>query len=477
MKWADQIIDILSGLFLGYGILLALIYLVLSILATLAVRAHQRRSYYVSASDVQGSAYLPSVSLVAPAYNEGLSIVTNVRSLLAQQYPSYQLVVVNDGSSDDTMSQLITAYDLVADAYVRDDSEPSIETAPVRAIYRSTNPMYTHLTVIDKVNGGRADAINCGINAASTTLILCTDADCILEQDAVQRMVVPYLLAGDRELIACGAGIGIANDAIVEKGILRDLRFPKAWIARVQIVEYMRSFLLGRMAWSQVDGLMLVSGAMGLYPRSRLMEVGGLDRTTVGEDLELCIRLRAHMERLGVRYDVVYIPETLCFTEAPSTLSVYMTQRDRWARGLWETMRKHRYLLFNSRYGRMGWLLYPYWLIFELAAPIVEALGLVFLVYLTATARINVPHALYLMLLVYLLGCLFSTYAIALYTFKYQRYTRWSEVLRLLAVAYLESMYSHPFMLYGEMRGYVKKIAGVKSQWGNMSRKGFGSGT
>ena len=459
--------------FLVYGIILFIFYFSFVILAIIAIRRNKKKVSFLNVKDIKKAIDLPSISLIAPAYNEGKTIVTNVRSLLSIQYPYYELIIVNDGSKDDSLQQLIDQFDMAVVPFYKGSDK--IKCAEVRNIYKSQNPKYSNLIVVDKVNGGRADAINTGISYARTKLILCTDADCIIEQDALLKMVRPYLEQMDKEVIACGAAIGIANDSVIKNGTLSKLRLPKSMIARIQVVEYIRAFLLGRMAWSQIDGLLLVSGAFGLYPTRRVLEVGGLDKNTVGEDLELCIRLRVHMERQNLPYDVVYIPETLCWTEAPSTVKIYGVQRDRWARGLWETMKKHRYLFFNPKYRAMGLLFYPYWIFFELWAPIVEFLGLVLIIAYGIIGVIKWPFALYLFAAVYLIGCVFSTISIFLYTISFRHYAKPGMVFKLLIAAYLEPFINHPIMVYAEIRGYLKKIFRIKSSWGNMTRKGFTS--
>ncbi|WAC02438.1 glycosyltransferase [Lacinutrix neustonica] len=461
----------LDYFFFGYGIALFLCYFGFVLLAIAAIKSNAKRAEFLNVNDIKGANDLPSVSLIAPAYNEGKSIIINVKSLLSIQYPYYELIIVNDGSKDDSLEQLIKEFSL--EKAIVPQVSNLISHAKVRDVYQSKDLKYKHLTVIDKDNGGRADALNCGITYANTNLVLCTDADCIIEQDALLKMVRPYLEEIDREVIACGGAIGIANDSIIKNGTLKELRLPKNIVARIQVVEYIRAFLLGRMAWTQMNGLLLVSGAFGLYPRQRVLEVGGFDHATVGEDLELCIRLRAHMERLKKPYDVVYIPETLCWTEAPASFKVYITQRDRWARGLWETIKKHKYLFYNRKYRATGMLFFPYWVYFELGAPIVEFLGLIYLIVCASLGIINWPFAIALFAAVYLIGCIFSTVSILLYTVNFKHYAKPSMVIKLLLAAYLESFVTHPVMVFAEMKGYFKKIFGIKSTWGTMSRKGF----
>ncbi len=457
--------------FFIYGAFLMIFYFTGVILANIAIKKNKLKSSFLQVSDIVSATDIPSVTLVAPAFNEGLTIIENVKSLLSIQYPYYEFILVNDGSTDDSLEKLIKEFDLE-----KKDATfiiQPITTATVKYIYKSRNKKYTHLTVIDKNNGGRADALNAGINFTTTELVICTDADCIIEQNALLKMVRPYLEEQEKEIIACGGGIGIANDSIIKNGILKELRLPENLVPLIQVVEYIRAFLLGRMAWGEINGLMLVSGAFGMYPRKRVIEVGGFDAKTVGEDLELCIRLRTHMENLKVPYKVVYLPETLCWTEGPPDHNILIKQRDRWARGLWETMSIHKKLFLNPKYRFMGILFYPYWLFFEFGAPIIEFLGLICIIAFSFLGWINWHSAILLFTLVYLIGCLFSTAAIFMYVKNFDHYNKPKQIVELLLAAYLEPFLYHPVLLYGQMKGYYKKLFGIKSGWGVMTRKGF----
>lgn len=470
-NFAHTLFWIVNIFFLIYGVTLLTIYFGGILFSERAVKNNKRKSHFLQVKDIVSATDIPSVTLVAPAYNEGRTIVENVCSLLAIQYPFYDLIIVNDGSKDDSMELLIKKFEL--EPFDSTFITQPIPTATVNKIYRSKKPQYRQLTVIDKNNGGKADALNAGINFANSELVLCTDADCIIEQDALIKMVRPYLEEGVQEIIACGAAIGIANDSVISNGVLKELRLPNKLIPTIQVVEYIRNFLIGRMGWGEVNGLMLVSGAFGMYPRTRMIEVGGFNRKTVGEDLELCFRLRMHMEQIGKPYKIVYIPETLCWTEAPTDINILVKQRERWARGLWETLVLHKKLLFNSSYGDMGKFFFPYWCLFEFGAPIVEFLGIVFFFLFWYLGLIGINTALLLFLVIYLVGCIFSSVSIYMYIKNFRHYTTPLEVTELLLAAYLEPFLYHPVLLFGQMKGYYKKIFRIKSGWGTMTRKGF----
>lgn len=447
--------------FFFYGLILILIYSGGIILSNEAVLRNKKRSVFLQVKDIVSATDIPTVTLVAPAYNEGRTIVENVKSLLAIQYPFYDLIIVNDGSTDETMELLIREYHLKA--FDTTFTTQPIPTATVNRIYKSEKAQFRQLTVIDKNNGGKADAINAGINFAHSELILCTDADCIIEQDALLKMVRPYLEEGHQEIVACGAAIGIANDSVISNGTLKELRLPKDLIPMIQVVEYIRAFLIGRMGWGEVNGLMLVSGAFGMYPRNRLIEVGGYNPNTVGEDFDLCIKLRAHMERIKKPYKVVYVPETLCWTEAPTDYEIFIKQRDRWARGLLETLMFHKKLFFNPKYRNVGLFFMPYWFFFEFAAPIIEFFGFVFLIIFGIFGFINWSTALLLFLAVYLIGCIFSTISIFFYVKNFKHYSTSKQVTELLLAAYLEPFLYHPVLVFAQIKGYYKIIFNIKS--------------
>lgn len=461
----------MNNLFFIYGCLLLFIYFFGIVLAHKGVIRARKRNVLLRSRDVITASDLPHITLIAPAYNEGLTIIDNVLSLLLLKYPYYDLIVVNDGSKDDSLFQLISRFNLITVDFPKDDWP--LPSANVKNVYKSKDAIFKNLTVVDKENGGRSDALNTGINISRTELILCTDADCIIEETALVKMVTPFLEEEKEEIIACGGGIGLANGSVIKNGVLEKLKLPTKVLPTVQVVEYIRAFLLGRMAWSEINSLLLVSGAFGMFPRRRLIEVGGFDVSTVGEDLELCMRLRRHMEQLKIPHRLEYLPLTLCWTEAPGTYSIFIRQRDRWARGLWQTLSKHKDLMGNYKYKRLGIFIFPYWLFFEFGAPVVEILGLLYLIISLYMNWIHAETAVYLFLLMYLLGCLFSTAAIFMYINNFSHYKGFRQISWLLITAFLEPFVFHPILVFASIKGYIKMIFGIDTGWGEMTRKGF----
>jgi cellulose synthase/poly-beta-1,6-N-acetylglucosamine synthase-like glycosyltransferase len=324
------------SVFLNYGlwvysITLLSSYLLIAFFAIIEIRRYRRSASFTDYGILANSPQAPGMSILAPAYNEGATIVENVRSLLSIHYPNLELIVINDGSKDDCLQKLISAYHLQKmDFFV----QPSIKTKDIRGIYKSTHPVFHKLIVVDKVNGGKADALNVGINVASKEYIVCIDVDCIIEQDALLKMAKPFLDTTGSRVIASGGVVRIANSCEIRNGRLVKVHLPGSFLPRAQTLEYIRAFLLGRMAWSRINALLLISGAFGAFDKEIVIACGGYNHATVGEDMELVVRMRRYMEERKLPYKVTYIPDPLCWTEAPSSYKILGRQRNRWTRAI-----------------------------------------------------------------------------------------------------------------------------------------------
>lgn len=411
----------------------------------------------------------PPVSIIAPAYNEGKTIVDNARSLLALHYNNYEILIVNDGSKDDTLQKLIDAFDMVpvvTPVHIR------IPCKEIKAIYKSQDPAFKKLRVIDKANGGKADALNAGINVAQAPYITCIDVDCVLEQDSLTKMIKPFLETTNKRVIASGGVVRIANSCRIEQGRLINVEVPDKLIVRIQVLEYIRAFLLGRMAWSKLDGLLLISGAFGMFDKEIVLEVGGYDHKTVGEDMELVVRMRRYMHDNNLPYTVTFIPDPLCWTEAPEDYKILGRQRSRWTRGTIETLWFHRQMLLNPKYKILGLLSYPFWLLYEYLAPIIEATGLLFTGFLAFIGLINWHFFFLLLIFVYTFAIMFSMFSLLTEEMTFHQYTKYSDYLKLVGASLLEPIFFHPFVVYCAIKGNIEQIRGKKG-WGDMARKGL----
>lgn len=443
-------------------------YLILGIFSAIALRRYLRKNSYVNYNSLVLSPLSPKISIIAPAFNESKTIIDNVRTLLSLYYNNFEVILVNDGSTDDTFQKVKEAYDLTRVNYYFDYRIPCER---IKGVYKSNNPSYTRLTVIDKNNGGKADSLNAGINICQSTLFVSIDADSIIEVDSILKLVKPFLEEKEKKVIGTGGVIRIVNSCDIERGHIREIRLPKAVLPRLQVLEYTRAFLLGRMAWSQLDGLMLISGAMGIFDRETVIRAGGYSIKTVGEDMELVLRMRRYMAEKGAKYEVTYIPDPLCWTEVPSDLKSMRKQRTRWTRGLFESLTTHRKMFFNIKYGRLGMLGYPYWFFFEWLSPLVAFGGLVYTLFLVITNALNWPFYLLLFTFVYTFAVSLSTWAVLFEEITFHKYKRKRDVLRLLATSLLEPFF-YPVHTYFAVRGNIEALAGKKG-WGSAKRKGF----
>lgn len=466
-----MIIDLIQYLFLGFAFTAILSYIILAIISMIETIEYMKKNSFVNYKEILSSSISPSISIIAPAYNETLNIVENVRSLLSSHYVNYDVIIVNDGSKDDSLEKLIKTYDLIKVDYLINTQIP---TKPLReGVFKSTNPAFEKLIVVDKENGGKADALNTGLNISTNKYVACIDVDCLLLEESLQKMIKPFLETTDAKVIAAGGVIRIANSCIIKDGKLLDVNLPKNFIVRGQILEYLRAFLLGRMAWSKLNGLLVISGAFGLFDKKIAIEVGGYDTNTVGEDMEIIVRMRRHMEEQKIKYKVAYIPDPLCWTEAPDNYKIFISQRNRWTRGTIETLKKHRKIGFNRKYNALGTISYPYWLIYERLAPVIEFTGLVYFLFLLLNHNVRWDYAIAFIVLSYLITVLFSIITIITEELTYHQYKKKGIGLQLIVTAFLEPFVNHPFILYAAIKGNFDYYFNKNIKWGEMTRKGM----
>jgi len=468
-EFSHIIFEVVIWFFLLYGAAVLVVYTWMGMYALGAVLRYKRENTFTDYSIVASNPNAPVFSIIAPAYNEGMTIVENVRSLLSLYYHNLEIIIVNDGSKDDSMQKLIEAYELESVTFF---IQGQIPTSEVKGIYKSKNPAFRKLLVVDKFNGGKADALNVGVNVSGGEYLVCIDVDCILEQDAILKLAKPFLEQTDKKLIACGGVIRLANNCKIENGKVVEVNLPRTLIGKSQVLEYIRAFVLGRMAWSRASGLILISGAFGVFDRKIVLEVGGYDRKTVGEDMELVVRMRKYMEERKEPYEVINIPDPLCWTEAPETKEILTKQRNRWMRGTMETLWKHRRMIFNPRYGKLGMVSLPYWLFFEFLGPLIEFAGYIVFIVFVLLGIVNWPFFLILFALVISSGFLYSFYAILVDVVSRQVYTRPKDFVSLIGTALLEPFSFHPMIVKASVKGFVDYFKKSHS-WGEMTRQGF----
>ena len=453
---------------LGYFLVINAVYLALYVISFAEIADYVKREVFSGLPELFTSNYAPPVSVIVPAYNEEATIGESVRSFLALHYPQHEVVVVNDGSKDRTIEVLLREFDL------RESDQPvrlQLETREIRAVYASDTE---RLIVVDKENGGKADALNAGICAARYPLVCCLDADIILEEDALLRAARPMIESSD--VAAVGGIIRVANGCEFEKGRIVKVRTPNKALPNFQIVEYLRAFIASRTAWSRLNCLLIISGAFGMFRRRDVIAAGGYLHESVGEDMELITRMHHQLRKENLRYQISFVPDPVAWTEVPDTLRVLRRQRDRWHRGLMDSLIRHRGMLFNPRYGTVGLFAMPYFFFFEFLGPVIELLG--YLAFATGLAFgfLNAPFALAFFLVAVGLGALLSTAAVFLEELRLERYPRWRDLAKLTFYGVVENFG------YRQINTLWRALAIVSflrrdSNWGAMERKGFDPAT
>lgn len=459
------VVQLFNYLVLFYFVVLHTVYLATSFFAFGALRRYALRMKSLDLTDLITSASAPPITLLAPAYNEEATCVESVRSLLTLEYPEYDILVINDGSQDGTIQQLTKAFNLHAAHRV-----PTAElgSAEVRGVMRSRR--HPNLWVIDKENGGKADALNAGLNYCHTPLFCAMDADSLVEPEALIRIVRPFL--EDATTVAAGGVLRIANGCVVSQGRVVDVRLPKNLLARFQVLEYLRAFLAGRMGWDALDATLVISGAFGIFRRNVVVDAGGYSTDTVGEDMELVVRLHRYCAENDIPYRIHFVPDPVAWTECPETLAVLSRQRDRWQRGLYQSLMRHRVMLFNPRYGRAGMVAYPYFFFLEMFGPVIELLGYFSFTLTIVAGRAQWPFVLAFLAVAIVFGGALSLSAVALEELSFRRYPRLSDLLKLFSLAVLENLGYRQLSAWWRLKGTISAIRGVQG-WGQMTRKGF----
>lgn len=463
----------LIALMLSYGLLayflaLDLAYTSLLIVSFIESGRHVHRLAFGGFDTIFRSPLTLPIAIIVPAYNEEATIVETVNAMRLLQYGEYQIVVVDDGSRDATLERLKQAFALEP---VNRPIRLSIPCRPIRALY--TSRQAPNLMVLAKENGGKADALNAGINVARYPLFCAVDADAILEEDALLRVVKPFM-ERPQETVAAAGIVRVVNGCKVRAGRVVDVGAPSSSLALFQVVEYLRAFLASRTAWSRLGALFIISGAFGLFKKQAVVDAGGYRADTVGEDLDLVLRLHREMRAQGRKYRIVFIPDPVVWTEVPESLSQLYSQRNRWQRGLLECLWHHRTMVGNPRYGPLGVLAMPYNLVFEALGPLVECSGYLAMLLAAVMGLLNVRYFLLFTLLAFAYGIFLSVSAVFLDELRLKRYPRPRDIANLLLFTVLENLGYRQMQAFWRVKATMDYLA-KRSHWGEMKRKGYES--
>jgi poly-beta-1,6-N-acetyl-D-glucosamine synthase len=466
-EWVNYLREFLLGygyFAMGYFILITLIYFLIfgfSIRHTFPMR---RGIKYNRIKKLSGSEHVPPVSLLVPAYNEELTIIESVRSLISLDYPQYEVIVVNDGSTDNTFKVMVEQFQLVK---INALMSGRIKTEKIRGIYH--NPAYPMLYFIDKPNGGKADSLNAGINLSHYSLISTIDADSLLEKDALTRIARVYMEDPDRT-VAVGGNVRIVNSCDIEDGIVKEVRFPKKLLPALQNVEYTKAFLGGRIGWSAINGLIIVSGAFGVFRKDYVVAVGGYRGGYPGEDMNIVIKLHRHMLENNLPYRVAFCPDAVCWTQAPDTYRIISSQRKRWGRGNLKNMIEEGMdVVFRPKYKVFGLLTVPYNILFETLNPYFRLTGLLAILGYAFLGMTDWKTLVVFGLVNFLSCFILSLGALFIEELAFSRYPSLGDLTKMLLYSFLMFVGYRQIGVIWRFLGHIEFLR-KNNSWGTMVR-------
>ncbi len=453
-------------LVLFYFLIIVTVYIFLNLISFRNISKYAKKIKYVELKEIFRLQNFKPITVIVPAYNEEEVIVENVRSLLQLEYPDYQLIVVNDGSTDRTLEQLFKKFKIRQASF---SPYYEIDSQPIKAVYLS--PAYPNLVVIDKENSGKADSINAAINISRNPLITVIDADSIVERDCLLKIVRPFM--EDKNVVAVAGTVRIANGCKINNGYIEEVGLSKSWIARFQVVEYLRAFLFGRNGFDFLNGILIISGAFSCFRRDALIEIGGYKAGSIGEDMQIIARLHKELRKKNPETRVTFVPDPVCWKIVPEKIKSLSSQRARWQKGTIETIRHNKELFFNPDYGSLGMLVFPYYTFFEVFGPFIEITGYVVFVISYFLGIISLNFAVAFFTAVFLYGVVLSTLSVCLEELSFKKYKKVKHLIILMVAALLENFGYRQMTAFWRFKGFIEFYMG-KRDWGKMEKEGLG---
>jgi len=460
-----QIIINFNIIILYYVLAINAVYFMQLILSAFSLYDYIKKMHYSDYKKYTASTNMIPISVLVPAYNEESTIADNIKSLLALNYPSHEVIVINDGSKDDTFKNIVEAYNL------KEISQPVrylIKTKKVKGIYKNID--IPKLTLVDKENGGKADALNVGINLSKYPVFTSIDADSMLESDSLVRVIMPFI--EDKQTVAVGGIVRIVNGSTIKDGKVEAVGLPKNALAMFQIVEYLRAFLTGRMGWDALGCLLIISGAFGAFRKDVVVHVGGYSSNTIGEDMELVVKIHEYLRKNKTRYRIKFIPDPVCWTQAPEKIKDLRGQRRRWQIGLMDSLFRHKELLLNPRYGIIGMFGVPYFWIFEMLGPVIETLGYIFIPLSYILGLLNKQYFILFLVSSILYGVILSIGAILLEEYTFSKYPSIKQLFRLSLYGVLENFGYRQMTTFFRIDAIIR-FKKFRNSWGKIKRKSF----
>lgn len=449
-----------------YMIVIITLYTLMLIFAFTQLKKSRKLDKQLEDTTNLKSIYSKPVSIIVPAYNEEKGIVGTIHSLLTIEYPQYEIIVVNDGSKDCTLQQVIDEFKMEQVFQVVQNRLPSEE---IKGIYHSTR--HHNIVLIDKANGGKADALNAGINISKYPYFCSIDGDSILSSKSLLQVMKP-IIASNGKVVAAGGTVEIANGFDIQFGTVLNSILPRNPIVIMQVIEYLRAFYMGRIALSRFNLLLIISGAFSVFSKDYIIKVGGYSKKTIGEDMELVVRLHRYLIKNNIKKTIEFIPKSVCWTEAPDNLKDLQTQRRRWHQGLIGSIMLNRGMLFNPKYKQIGLIALPYFVFVELIGPVIELIGYVYVVLSFAVGNIYLESALILFVLFLIYSTVISAFSILLESWSRNTYPRVQDTIILMFFSITEVFWFRPLMVIYRIQGIWNYIRG-KNDWGKLKRSGL----
>lgn len=458
-----NLIDIIYWInvfFFFYMFMYAAVFFTTTIFSAFNLDDFFKRKKHMSQTVLNNSANYIPISILVPAYNEEITIADSINSLLNLDYPLYEIVIVNDGSKDNTVGKVIESFNLkkVSKPYRR-----LVESNEALSIYEGMGKV--KIILVDKENGGKSDALNMGINISSYPTFLCVDADSMLQIDALKRIVEPFL--EDDTTVAVGGNIKISNDIVIENGEVTAVERPKKFLVIFQMIEYLRVFLNSRISLNGINGNLIISGAFGLYNKKAIVNIGGYTNGLMGEDMEVTMKIHSYYRKNNLQYSTSYVPDAICWTQVPEDMATLRRQRRRWHVGLGQSLKMHKYMFLNPRYGLVGMVSFPYFLLFEYLTPFLEVLGMITITLSYLLGIINLTFFLFYLLIYMGYNITVSMISIIIERYMFSSTTNNKITFKLILFSILESFGYRQMISLFRIGNVFKK----SYQWGEMTRK------
>lgn len=448
-----------------YVIIISVLNLIQMIIAMVYTPAYMRKVKFSDIKMFSESTNIVPISILVPAFNEEQTIVENIKSLLTLNYVTYEIVVVNDGSEDNTLNAVIDAFALKKVSY---PLRSKIQTKSVHGVYY--NPEFPRLRLVDKENGGKSDALNAGINISQYPYFASIDADSLLDSDALIRIAMSFMEY--KYTIGVGGLVRVANGCKIENGKVVNVELPKSGLAKFQIVEYFRAFLVGRIGWSSLNSLLIISGAFGAFKKSAVLEVGGYTTGSIGEDMDLVLKLHRYMHEKKYKYRISFLPDPVCWTQAPENIRALYSQRRRWHIGLIDSLHRNADMFFRPRFGAVGMISMPYYFLFEMLAPVIEAIGLIVVPLSYFFGILSIEYFILFFIATTLFGVILSVGALAIEEYTFNKYVRLKDVFTLSLYSIIENFSYRQMTVFFRLFG-VLRYKKYKQSWGSMKRQAF----